>query len=102
MTVKLSIVGEKMIVAIEGKFEFSAHAEFRKVVDSGLAMARVSAVEVDLEKSEYMDSAALGMLLVLRDKASAASKGTVTLRGSGSSVREVLEVANFGRMFTIA
>jgi anti-anti-sigma factor len=102
MTVKLSIVGKKMIVTIEGKFEFSAHADFRRAVDTGLGAATVSAAEVDLEKTEYMDSAALGMLLVLRDKASAAGKGTVTLRSSGSSVGQVLEVANFARMFTIA
>jgi anti-anti-sigma factor len=49
---------------------------------------------------DYLDSSGLGMLLMLREKAQAANK-TVSLRNCRGAVRQVLDIANFAKLFTI-
>ena len=55
---------------------------------------------VDLGNVAYLDSSALGMLLMLRDKAKSSGK-TVCLANARGSVRQVLDIANFGKLFPI-
>jgi anti-anti-sigma factor len=57
-------------------------------------------VDVDLGEVAYLDSSALGMLLMLRDKAKSAGR-EVRLVNARGSVRQVLEIANFGKLFAI-
>ena len=52
------------------------------------------------EEVDYLDSSGLGMLLMLREKAQAANK-TVSLRNCRGAVRQVLDIANFAKLFTI-
>ena len=49
---------------------------------------------------EYLDSSALGMLLLLRDKGKAMGK-QVSLANCGGTVRDVLRVANFDKLFAL-
>jgi HptB-dependent secretion and biofilm anti anti-sigma factor len=55
---------------------------------------------VDFGRVDYLDSSALGMLLLLREKAEAAGK-KVSLANLSGTVKQVLEIANFGKLFTI-
>jgi anti-anti-sigma factor len=48
-----------------------------------------------------LDSSALGMLLMLRDKMSGVNKD-VSLTGVQGNVKQVLDIANFGKLFRIA
>ena len=60
-----------------------------------------SAFVVDLRDAEYLDSSALGMLLLLRDFA--ASKGaSVTLEHPRPLVARTLAASDFGHWFTVA
>ena len=49
---------------------------------------------------DYLDSSALGMLLMLREKAQAANK-TVVLSNCRGAARQVLDIANFGKLFSM-
>ncbi|MFT3694106.1 MAG: STAS domain-containing protein [Kofleriaceae bacterium] len=77
----------------------SGRFDFRCVKDFQAALGQVSpGWVVDLEAVDYIDSAALGMLLLLRDHA----KGTrVVVRNLKGQPREVLMMAKFDRMFAI-
>lgn len=55
-------------------------------------------VVVDLSAVDYMDSAGLGILLTLREKAEERN-AKVTLKGMTGSVKEVLELACFDTLF---
>ena len=55
---------------------------------------------IDFSSVEYLDSSALGMLLMLRDKMGGAKKD-VSLSGVHGNVKQVLEIANFGQLFHI-
>ena len=87
-------------VALRGRFDFSAHKEFRNGYDAALTNPGVQTLVVEMSGVEYLDSAALGMLLLLQERATAAHK-QVVLAHPSESARQVLEVANFHKLFSI-
>ncbi len=56
---------------------------------------------VDLTNTEYLDSAALGMLVAFRSHLGSDGQN-ITLRGAKDDVRSILEVANFQKLFRLA
>lgn len=98
-----SILNEsgKTIIKLVGRFDFNTHREFRAAYEPLVGDAAVRSVVVDLSGVDYLDSSALGMLLMLRDKLGGASKD-VTLSGVRGNVKQVLDIANFGKLFHIS
>lgn len=88
-------------VRLSGRFDFNAHRDFRNAYEPLMAESDIRAVTIDMGGVEYLDSSALGMLLMLRDKAGAANKA-LTLTNVRGPVKQVLEIANFGKLFHIA
>lgn len=101
MQVNISTVSGVTTLHPRGRFDFNAHREFRDGTDSVLADKSVSAIVVDFQEVEYLDSSALGMLLMLRDKAKTANK-RVSLSNCHGPVKQVLDIANFAKLFDIA
>ena len=87
-------------VSLNGRFDFNSHREFRGSYDALVNDAEVTEIEVDLGGVDYLDSSALGMLLLLKERASAAHKG-IALSNCRGMVAQVLEVANFNKLFNI-
>lgn len=84
-------------IVIAGKFTFDRNTEFR------VAYKQVPAnhpITVDLSRTDYMDSAGLGMLVRLREHAGS-GRTAITLAGANPTIRNILDVANFDRLFTI-
>jgi HptB-dependent secretion and biofilm anti anti-sigma factor len=100
MDAQVTMNDSHAVLRLAGRFDFKAHREFRDAVDSLLAQAAARPLQVDLAEVSYLDSSALGMLLMLRDKAKAANKD-VALVGVKGSVRQVLDIANFSKLFAI-
>lgn len=90
----------KTKIVLLGRFDFNSHREFRDAVDRAINES-ASEIQVDLAGVDYLDSSALGMLLVLRDKAKGTGK-TVVLANARGAVRQVIDIANFGKLFTLA
>ncbi|ABM62922.1 STAS domain-containing protein [Halorhodospira halophila] len=89
--------GQTLVMSIQGFFDFSLHKDFRQAYKGVEGVRRYV---IDLSQTEYMDSSALGMLLLLRESAS--DQGAeVALRNCSREVRKILEIANFQRLFTI-
>lgn len=88
------------VVRLTGRFDFNAHRDFRAAYEPLLGEIDVREMTIDLSGVEYLDSSALGMLLMLRDKAGAANKA-LTLGNVRGSVKQVLDIANFGKLFKI-
>ncbi|MCB1790121.1 MAG: STAS domain-containing protein [Gammaproteobacteria bacterium] len=82
------------VIVIKGQFTFDSNQAFRNAYKS---IPPSQPITVDLSSTDYLDSAGLGMLVRLREYAGNA----VTLRGPNPTVRNILEIANFGRIFTI-
>lgn len=88
------------VLALQGRFDFSQYAVFKEEQSLVLNNDAVKKIILDFEQLQYMDSAALGVMLVLLDRAKALDK-TVSIRRAKGVVREILDVAHFDRMFEI-
>jgi len=94
--VRTSSLGSCLTIHVEGRFDFNCHQQFRRAYEG--AAAPVTEYVVDLRGTEYIDSAALGMLLVLRESA---GNATVRIANSRPAVRKILQIANFNTLFAI-
>jgi anti-anti-sigma regulatory factor len=81
--------------------QISGRFDFRMIKDFHQALSRTPrSWVVDLAATEYVDSSALGMLLLLRERV-AGEVERVHLRGLKGQPREVLLMAKFDRMFKL-
>jgi anti-anti-sigma factor len=99
MQTNVTVDEGRAVIRLQGRFDFNAHRDFREAIDTALASPAV-AIAVDFDGVEYLDSSALGMLLMLRDRAKGASR-EVTLTSCRGAVRQILDIANFGKLFSI-
>jgi len=99
MSITSDIDNNELVIHISGRFDFSLHRDFREAVER--ITPKVQQARIDLEKTEYVDSSALGMLLILRDKMGN-EPGNIRITGVRPSVRKILEIANFEQLFKVA
>jgi anti-anti-sigma factor len=90
--------GKAAHIALIGDFTFEGHRPFKEASQQELDGGDVATLEIDFDHVDYMDSAALGMLLLLRERFGSRPIRLVHTRGT---VRAVLDVANFGRLFQL-
>ncbi|MGE5490377.1 MAG: STAS domain-containing protein [Actinomycetota bacterium] len=93
--------GNKAVIKLSGRFDFNTHRDFRSAYEPLVADTSVREVRVDFDGVDYLDSSALGMLLMLRDKMNGASK-EVSLGNVKGNVKQVLDIANFSKLFKIS
>jgi anti-anti-sigma factor len=101
MDTTVSTSDGRSVIRLGGRFDFNAHREFRDAVDQVLKSEGPHEIQVDFAAVDYLDSSALGMLLMLRDKARSAGK-SVSLANCRGAVKQVIEIANFGKLFAIS
>ena len=86
-------------VSISGEFTFTDHVAF-KAIASRLLERQGTPIIIDLAKLEFIDSAGLGMLLIVREEADKAHRSLV-LRGPCGQVKRMFDVTKFGTLFTV-
>jgi anti-anti-sigma factor len=86
-------------VSISGEFTFTDHIAF-KAVASRLFERQDKPIVIDLAKLEFIDSAGLGMLLIVRDEANKARRSLV-LRNPCGQVKRMFDVTKFDTLFTV-
>jgi HptB-dependent secretion and biofilm anti anti-sigma factor len=96
---QLSADGQELTIAVQGRFDFNTHQAFRDAYQAPGSSPR--RFVVDLNGATYLDSSALGMLLLLRDHAGS-DKADIRLINCNPDVRKVLSVSNFEQLFAIA
>lgn len=84
-------------ISISGRFDFQVHKEFRAAYDQDEHAADVTFI-VDLKATDYIDSSALGMLLLLRERV---GEGKVVLANCKEQIASIFRIANFGKLFRI-
>ena len=87
-----------IVMSVEGRFDFSLHTLFRfaykdEELKNGVFI-------VDLANTEYLDSSALGMLLLLKEHAEEMGS-TVVIKNPGQAILDVLHIASFDKLFKI-
>ena len=100
MDINVQIRNSSARISLSGRFDFDLHRDFSNVYSPLLANAAVKEIEIELSKVDYLDSAALGMLMLLNERAKDAGKSILLLNIS-DVVSKIFAVANFHRMFKI-
>ncbi len=98
MSVTTSTNNNKHTIKIQGRFDFSVQSDFRKAYEE---VSSNSAFIMDFSSTEYMDSSALGMLLLLRDYAGG-ENAKIELVRCGTEIKNILEISNFQKLFTVS
>lgn len=100
MLITSDLSGDRATLKLGGRFDFHSHRDFRSAYEKILETSGIREVVLDFNEVDYLDSSALGMLLLLREKAEGAGKN-VALAGLKGTVKQVLDIANFGKLFAI-
>lgn len=82
------------------KFDFHVHRDFKRAYMEMLKNPAVHEIEIGMQHLIRLDSAALGMLILLRERATEVNK-SVVLANPTSFVLKLLEVANFDKLFQL-
>jgi len=94
--VKKSNDGKELIIYLDEQFNFAHHKDFREAYRNESPGMRY---RVNMARARQFDSSALGMLLLLK-KHAGGDKADVILEDIPGEIRDVLEVANFHKIFT--
>ncbi|MBA1187848.1 STAS domain-containing protein [Pseudomonas entomophila] len=89
---------KRLTIKVRGRFDFGLHQAFRSAYeDQPVAPEQVV---VDLAGTTYLDSSALGMLLLLRDY-QGGDQARVNVINANTDVRTILAISNFSKLFEI-
>jgi anti-anti-sigma factor len=77
MRTNTQVINGRVVISPEGHFDFSARRDFRTSCSALLAAHKIGELDLDLSGVDYLDSAAPGMLLLLKEHANAVRKGVV-------------------------
>lgn len=86
-------------VVMRGQFTFSDNPAFRHVLEQ-IGKPEVQRIVMHLEQVDFVDSAALGMLLLARDEAEKHQK-SILLSGATGQVKKTFEMARFNMLFSM-
>lgn len=86
-------------ITVKGQFSFHDHRVFRDTL-ARIRASEAEAVELDFSETTYMDSAALGMLLLLKDICQHGRKAIVLSNAEGQ-ILKVLRLSRFDEWLTI-
>lgn len=100
MEIMISNQADSVEIRLSGSFDFNSRDRFMAIIEGGLSASPSGDVRIDLSEVDYVDSSALGMLLMLRDRARKLDK-TVRLEKPQGAVRQVLETSQFTRLFQV-
>ena len=97
MSVTSTVSGNVVNISISGRFDFSCHKEFRETYNGTPSSNEFI---IDLSGTEYVDSSALGMMLLLREHADS-DGANIVVKGCRKEVKDILIVSNFDKLFKI-
>lgn len=91
--------GDVLEINLSGRFTFTDNKIFSPIID-GITASQYKRVVVDLGLVDFIDSAALGILLLIRDKCEKAST-SLTLVNPRGQVKHMFDVSRFNDLFRI-
>lgn len=100
MDIAIATQNGRAVLHLDGRFDFRSSISFRHATRPLLTASEVDTLEVDFDHVSFVDSSALGLLLLLRAQAEE-NKKEVVISHSSPELRRVLSIAQFDRMFRI-
>jgi len=100
MDIPVQFEADKARITLPHAFDLAVQAGFRQAYSNALMNSAVREIEIDFTAVGYIDSSALGSLLLLRQRAEAMVKN-ISFRQCHPEVMKTLTMANFHRIFDI-
>ncbi|MDF2177092.1 STAS domain-containing protein [Aliiglaciecola sp. CAU 1673] len=85
-------------ISLPERFDFSCHQQFTKEYQEVLDEKSAKTIQLDFSRVNYLDSSALGMMVLLHRKASALNIKT-SLRGARGTALDILNMANMKKLY---
>lgn len=98
MTLRIYKSKDQITISIEDRFDFSLHQRFKEAYSE--CKTQGCEIIIDLSMATYMDSSALGMILLVKDHVEKLS-GKLKITNPNVTVNKTLEIAQFHRLITI-
>ncbi|WP_413204907.1 STAS domain-containing protein [Rhodospirillum sp. A1_3_36] len=89
-----------VVATLRGRLTFGDQKAFRSLLTQ-LSESGVQVWVMDMRSMDYIDSAGLGLLLLVRQAATKGNVKTVLRLAAEGQVRKLMDAARFGQMFTI-
>ena len=97
MGISIISTDECFVIRMTGRFDTHCRMAFLEAAEKAVA-DNACEIQIDLGSVDYLDSTALGLLLLIRDKTKGLGK-KVTLANAHGSVKQVLDIAKFDKIF---
>lgn len=98
MAVSAELVGTELQLVIDGVFDIELYHEFNNSYKHYLEQAQ--SVVIDFAKTQRIDSAALGLILLLREQFGA-EKSNISLINPNPTVLKSLQIAQMQNLFKV-
>ena len=97
LTAKKLADNNEILIEIDGRFDFHVHADFKEAYDDLPSSARFI---IDLAKTTFIDSSAMGMLLLLREYVEGDTE-KIRIINCTDAVRNALSISNLDKLFVV-
>lgn len=98
MAIQAILDNSQVMIKVEGRFDFSDHQAFREAYEGQNSL--INKYVIDMSTASYLDSSALGMLLLLRDYAGG-DNANIEIVHCNDDVKKILTISSFEQLFTI-
>lgn len=86
------------VISLPERFDFSFHENFTEQSTKILEQEKVQAIRVDFSRVLYLDSSALGLLVLLFRKSESRNIKLI-ISGARGAAKDILEVSHMHKMY---
>ncbi|GAB2934110.1 STAS domain-containing protein [Rheinheimera baltica] len=93
-------MADKQTIRLPERFDFSFHKNFNAAYEPLLTDTQIKELELDFSQVLYLDSSALGMLVLLAKKL-ANTKVVLSIVGAQGTAKDIINMANLFKLYQI-
>lgn len=90
-------MSESVNFTLPERFDYSFHKQFNEGCNDHIANTNLKEIVLDFSRVGYLDSSALGMLVMVQKKAVNSGK-KIKIKGAKGATAEILKMANIQKM----
>jgi anti-anti-sigma factor len=93
-------MSESQKISLPERFDFSFHRQFLALYENAFSSEACKHIVLDFSRVNYLDSSALGMMVLLHKKAKLANIST-SINGANGTASDILKMTNFHNLYDI-
>lgn len=92
------IANDEFNVALKGQFTYADNQKFKAIIDS-MQKGGIRQINLNFAQVDFIDSAGLGMMLLLRDLCQNRHI-PISIQSAGGQVERIFMISKFDQLFT--